>query len=108
MQKERDVARAREKSRAAREEERRRRAAEDALRERERRQRQEKHRLALEREKLRAERYTHTYKAELSIFRSFKTRQCSLILLKNNQYKTSVIKLLTDKTASRIKLKFGA
>ncbi|XP_030030156.1 scaffold attachment factor B2 isoform X1 [Manduca sexta] len=54
--KERDVARARSRSRAAREEQRRRRAAEDALRERERRQRQEKHRLAIEREKLRAER----------------------------------------------------
>lgn len=54
--KERDLARARDRSRAAREDERRRRAAEDALRERERRQRQEKHRLELEREKLRAER----------------------------------------------------
>ncbi|KAJ0172250.1 hypothetical protein K1T71_012223 [Dendrolimus kikuchii] len=54
--KERDVARARDRSRAAREEERRRRAAEEALRERERRQRQEKYRLAQEREKLRAER----------------------------------------------------
>ncbi|XP_052744330.1 scaffold attachment factor B1 isoform X2 [Bicyclus anynana] len=54
--KERDVARARERSRALREEERRRRAAEEALRERERRQRVEKNRLAVEREKLRAER----------------------------------------------------